>query len=252
MSRPELQIIVVPAASESRTYRVSYARLYALRGLAIGLGVFFAFLVATWGYMAARVSHVVELEAELGVLQAEQAIMPALLRQLQDLEGQYESMRALFLPDGTGAPSEPWLPPPGSMSGSVTADEGGATRPDSWPLTERGFVTQGLLDDEGRAHPGLDIAMPTGSYIRAAGAGEVIDVGEDATYGRYVRIDHGNGYETLYAHASLTSVRPGEAIRKNEVIGLTGSTGRSTAPHLHFEVMFEGAAVDPLELVEQP
>ncbi len=64
MSRPELQIIVVPAASESRTYRVSYARLYALRGLAIGLGVFFAFLVATWGYMAARVSHVVELEAE--------------------------------------------------------------------------------------------------------------------------------------------------------------------------------------------
>jgi murein DD-endopeptidase MepM/ murein hydrolase activator NlpD len=50
----------------------------------------------------------------------------------------------------------------------------------------------------------------------------------------------------------LTSVRLGEAIRKNEVIGLTGSTGRSTAPHLHFEVMFEGAAVDPLELVEQP
>ena len=133
MTRPEMQIIVVPAASESRTYRLSYARLHTLRGLAIGLGVIFAFLVATWGYMAARVAHVVELEAEVGVLRAEQARIPALLRQLQNLEGQYADMRALFSPDGTGAPSELWLPPPGSMSGSATVDEegGGAGRPDS-------------------------------------------------------------------------------------------------------------------------
>ena len=252
MTRPDLKIIVIPAVSESRTYSLSYARLHTLRGLAIGLGVIFAFLVATWGYMAARVAHVVELEAEVGLLRAEQARIPALLRQLQNLEGQYADMRALFSPDGTGAPSELWLPPPGSMNGSPAADEGGAGRPDSWPLTERGFVTQGLLDAEGRAHPGVDIAMPTGSYIRAAGAGEVIEVGEDQTYGRYVRIDHHNGYETLYAHASLTSVRLGEVVRKNEVIALTGSTGESTAPHLHFEIVFEGAAVDPLELVQQP
>ena len=247
-----LRIILVPDGSDSRTYEVEYRRLRVLRGLGIGLGVILVFLVATWGYMAARVAHVVELEAEVAALRADQARFPVLLRQLDDLEQQYGDLRALFAPDGTGAPSELWLPPPASLSRSSTSDESGASIPDSWPLTERGFVTQGLLDDGNRAHPGLDIAIPTGSYIRAAGAGQVIDVGEDPTYGRYVRIGHGNGYETLYAHASITAVRPGEVVRRNEVIGLTGSTGRSTAPHLHFEILLEGAAVDPLELVQQP
>ena len=71
-------------------------------------------------------------------------------------------------------------------------------------------------------------------------------------YGKYVRIDHENGYETLYAHASATSVELGEEVRKNEVIALSGSTGESTAPHLHFEIWFEGETVDPFELVREP
>ena len=242
----------MPDGSESRTYEIAYRRLRILRGLGIGLGVILVFVVVTWGYMAARVAHVVQLEGEVAALRADQARFPALLRQLDNVERQYEGLRALFAPDGSGAPSKLWLPPPASMSRSSTRDESGAGVPDSWPLTERGFVTQGLLDEEGRAHPGLDIAIPTGSYIRAAGAGQVVDVGEDPTYGRYVRIEHGNGYETLYAHASVTAVRLGETVRKNEVIAFTGSTGRSTAPHLHFEILLEGATVDPLELVQQP
>ena len=114
-------------------------------------------------------------------------------------------------------------------------------------------MTQGRFDDVGGVHPGVDIAIPTGSYIRAAGAGRVVEVGEDdPTFGKYVRIDHENGYETLYAHASDISVELGEEVRKNEVIALSGSTGESTAPHLHFEIWFEGETVDPLELVEEP
>ena len=252
MTEPILRIVLIPDGSESRTYEIELRRLRILRGLGIGLGVIFVFVVVTWGYMAARVAHVVELEAEVAGLRADQARFPALLRQLDHLEEQYEGLRALFAPDGTGAPSELWLPPPTSVSRSSTRDVSSGSVPDSWPLTERGFVTQGLLDNEDQAHPGLDIAIPTGSYIRAAGAGQVVDVGEDPTYGRYVRIEHGNGYETLYAHASVTAVWLGEVVRKNEVIAFTGSTGRSTAPHLHFEILLEGAAVDPLELVQQP
>jgi len=247
-----LRIVLIPEDSESRSYEIAYRRLRLLRGLAIGLAVILTFVVATWGYMAARVAYVVELEAQVAALEAERVRFPALIRQISDLEAQYESLRALFAPKGAGAPSELWLPPPASLSRSSARDDPGSDRPDSWPLTERGFVTQGLLNDAGRAHPGLDIAIPTGSYIRAAGAGEVLEVGDDPTYGLYVRIAHGNGYETLYAHASVTSVRLGEDIRKNEVIAFSGSTGRSTAPHLHFEVLFEGAAVDPLKLVQQP
>jgi murein DD-endopeptidase MepM/ murein hydrolase activator NlpD len=252
LSDRSLKIVLVPDHSESRLYEIAYRRLRILRGLAIGLAVILTFVVATWGYMAARVAHVVELEAQVVALQAERARFPALIRQINDLEAQYESLRALFAPEGTGAASELWLPPPASLSRSSENDDRGSDMPDSWPLTERGFVTQGLLDDAGRAHPGLDIAIPTGSYIRAAGAGQVLEVGDDPTYGLYVRIAHGNGYETLYAHASVTAVRLGEDIRKNEVIAFSGSTGRSTAPHLHFEVLLERVAVDPLELVQQP
>ena len=251
MKGPVMRIIFVPETSQSRTLEVSYRRLRMLRGLALGLGVAVTFLIVTWAYMASRVAHMVELEAEVALMRADQERIPGLLRQLSTVERQYSDILGLFAPDGTGAPSELWLPPPGSFSRSLGRDEGRDGQPDSWPLTEGGFVTQ-RIDEGGGVHPGLDIATPTGSYIRAAGAGRVSEVGEDPTYGKYVRIDHENGYETLYAHASDTSVELGEEVRKNEVIALSGSTGESTAPHLHFEILLEGVTIDPLELVQQP
>jgi murein DD-endopeptidase MepM/ murein hydrolase activator NlpD len=249
---PIMRIILVPASSESRTYEISYARLRMLRGLGIGLGVAVTFLIVTWAYMATRVGRMVDLEAEVALMRIDQERIPGLLLQLNAVERQYSAIRDLFSPDGSGTPSELWLPPPGSLSRSSGADDGLDDQPTSWPLTESGFPTQGLFEDFRGEHTGLDIAIGTGSYIRASGAGRVTEVGEDPTYGKYVRIDHENGYETLYAHASETSVELGEEVRKNEVIGLTGSTGQSTGPHLHFEILFEGETVDPFELVEQP
>ena len=99
---------------------------------------------------------------------------------------------------------------------------------------------------------GVDIAVPTDSYIRAAGGGTVVDGGEDPVYGRFVVLDHGEGYSSLYGHASQILVERGQRVRKNEVIALSGSTGRSTAPHLHFEILLNGEAVDPLSMVTQP
>ena len=248
-----MRIIFVPETSQSRTFEVSYRRLRVLRGLALGLGVAVTFLIVTWSYMASRVAHMAELEAEVALMRVDQERLPGLLRQLSTVERQYSDIRGLFAPDGSGAPSELWLPPPGSLSRSSSGDEGLDGQPDSWPLAERGAVTQRRrVEDGGEVHPGLDIAIPTGSYIRAAGAGRVVEVGEDPTYGKYVRIDHENGYVTLYGHASDTLVELGEEVRKNEVIALSGSTGESTGPHLHFEILFEGETVDPLELVQQP
>ena len=252
MKSPIMRIIFVPETSQSRTFEVSYRRLRVLRGLALGFGVAVTFLIVTWAYMASRVAHMVELETQVALMRADQERIPGLLRQLNTVERQYSNILDLFAPDGTGAPSELWLPPPGSLSRSSGGDDGRDGQPDSWPLAESGFVTQ-RIDEGGGVHPGLDIATPTGSYIRAAGAGRVMEVGEDhPTYGKYVRIDHENGYETLYAHASGTSVELGEEVRKNEVIALSGSTGVSTAPHLHFEILLDGETVDPLELVQQP
>ncbi len=71
-------------------------------------------------------------------------------------------------------------------------------------------------------------------------------------YGFFVVLEHGDGYQTVYAHASAILVERGQVVRRNEVVALSGSTGRSTAAHLHFEILLDGLPVDPLSMVEQP
>ncbi len=124
--------------------------------------------------------------------------------------------------------------------------------PTSWPLATAGFVTQLLEETRGGTHPGVDIAVAQHSYIRAAGAGVVREAGADSVYGLYVLVDHGNsGYQSMYGHASRLFVAAGDTIRQNEVIALSGNTGRSTAPHLHFEILQDGQPIDPFTLVQQ-
>jgi murein DD-endopeptidase MepM/ murein hydrolase activator NlpD len=80
----------------------------------------------------------------------------------------------------------------------------------------------------------------------------VAEVGEDSIYGRYLVLEHGQGYRTLYAHTSHLLVNEGDLVRRNEVVALSGSSGRSTAPHLHFEILQDGVPIDPLSMVTQP
>lgn len=94
-------------------------------------------------------------------------------------------------------------------------------------------------------HSGIDFRAPTGAPVLAAGAGTVVGAGWNGGYGRMVEIDHGRGLTTRYAHMSRISVQEGDRIEKGAVIGRVGSTGRSTGPHLHFEVRRGGDAVDP-------
>jgi murein DD-endopeptidase MepM/ murein hydrolase activator NlpD len=193
------------------------------------------------------------LETEVASLRADQARVAAFAAQLEELERRYAHIRRLFGSDTLSATSDLWLPPPGSGgAGPSAGDDLEEALPTSWPLAERGFVTQPLLEGAGGGHPGVDIAVPTDSYIRAAGAGRVVEAGEDSVYGLYVVIDHGNGYRSRYAHASRLFVEEGRPVWRNEVIGLTGSTGRSTAPHLHFEILLDDETVDPLTMIRRP
>jgi murein DD-endopeptidase MepM/ murein hydrolase activator NlpD len=94
-------------------------------------------------------------------------------------------------------------------------------------------------------HPGVDLAEAYGAEIHAAAAGRVIHAGPAGGYGIMVEIDHGNGLATVYAHMSEALVEEGEEVDKNAVLGRLGSTGRSTGPHLHYEVRVDGEPVDP-------
>ncbi|HOV84696.1 MAG TPA: M23 family metallopeptidase [Paludibacteraceae bacterium] len=96
-----------------------------------------------------------------------------------------------------------------------------------------------------RFHEGMDFVAPTGTEIFATGDGTISRAGWEQGYGNCVKINHGFGYETLYAHMSKIKIRIGQRIKRGDVIGLVGNTGKSTAPHLHYEVHYKGQIMNP-------
>lgn len=118
-----------------------------------------------------------------------------------------------------------------------------------WPVD--GKVSSYFGPRGKRKHEGIDIPMPAGTPIRAAKNGVVTRTGDNSTmgfrgYGNFVLLDHGNGLESFYAHCSSVAVRQGQRIMQGQIIGYVGSTGRSTANHLHFEVRVNNAKVNPI------
>jgi murein DD-endopeptidase MepM/ murein hydrolase activator NlpD len=101
-------------------------------------------------------------------------------------------------------------------------------------------------------HPGADIANRAAPPVIAADGGVVTVAGwpDNYGYGNRVMIDHGNGYQTLYAHLSNIYVSTGQRVSKGQAVGKMGSTGRSTGTHLHFEIRFKGIAVNPLAILK--
>ena len=95
-------------------------------------------------------------------------------------------------------------------------------------------------------HEGVDLAADYGENVRAGASGTIVAAAYDGGYGNKVEIDHGNGYRTWYCHLSRIDVHPGEYVRKAEHIALVGSTGASTGPHLHYQIMLDGHPIDPV------
>ncbi len=103
-----------------------------------------------------------------------------------------------------------------------------------------------------RAHLGIDYAAPRGTYIRAAGAGKIIEMRRSQSYGNLTKIRHSDGYMTLYAHQQKfrKGMRRGKRVKKGEVIGYVGTTGVSTGPHLHFGLYKNGRAINPRSVIQ--
>ncbi len=111
-----------------------------------------------------------------------------------------------------------------------------------------GWVSRGF-EDGPDGHHGLDLVQETGTSIRAAALGIVRLAGWDDTYGNLVILDHGNGFTTLYGHNESLQVKEGDLVPRGEVIARLGSTGRSSAPHLHFEIRLDDEPLDPAFLL---
>jgi murein DD-endopeptidase MepM/ murein hydrolase activator NlpD len=118
-----------------------------------------------------------------------------------------------------------------------------------WLTPASGPVSSPYGPRNGRMHHGIDLAAPTGSPVRAARAGRVTWSGSKGTAGIAVEIDHGDGWSSRYYHLSRSRTRVGATVGAGELIGDVGSTGRSTGPHLHFEIRRNGSSVDPAPYV---
>lgn len=129
------------------------------------------------------------------------------------------------------------------------------TIPTLWPTSGRISSYFGSRSDpfnfKEKRHEGIDIAADTGTNIKSAADGKVTYSEKNGNYGLCVIIDHGKGISTLYGHASKLLVKVGQKVKKGDIIAKVGSTGRSTGPHLHFEVRVNGTQVNPLDYLDK-
>ncbi|MBI3571327.1 MAG: M23 family metallopeptidase [Gammaproteobacteria bacterium] len=131
-----------------------------------------------------------------------------------------------------------------------------AVTPSGWPV-EGGWISSGFgmradpFNGHQSQHDGVDIASNMGSPVHAVGDGVVNHSGEKAGYGLLVEVTHESGLTTRYAHTSSVLVRVGDRVQKGQSIALVGTSGRSTGPHLHFEVVRNGTAVNPMRYLQQ-
>jgi len=212
--------------------------------------------VVLYGPIVRTAARVPGLQREVARLTAENQQVTQLAARLARVEQRYDQVRSMLggnivPPSSTGGGVLPvgyllQAQPPGQRP----RYEAGPSAPTHWPLDDPGVITQGQVSDGERGqHPGLDIAVPIGTPIRAAGGGSVAEAGWDPEYGRFIRIVHPGGYESMYGHAARVLVAAGQVVEAGEVIALSGSTGRSSGPHLHFEVRRDGRVVDPRSLL---
>lgn len=209
--------------------------------LLVGLGA----LGASWWAERSERARIQALEGQIEELRAERASIGRLASRLDSVEEAYARLRRVMGGEAARSPGNVRLPPSPGRGSEVSGEDQGW----GWPLARRGFVTKAFEAGGETGHPGLDVAVPRGSYVRAARPGRVTEAGEDSLYGRFVRLRHEDGTTSLYGHSSWLFAAPGDSVEAGEVIALSGNTGRSSAPHLHFEVSEEGRPVDPARLL---
>ncbi len=248
-------------ALESRTFRIPvWVARFAL-GLAIATGVLVLLGVAFYGPLLRTAARVPALERDVERLSAENERVTALAAALDRAETRYVDLRQVLGADivpavQTASNERPTVAPAivAAYPNAAPRFSAGPNIPTYWPVAlAEGFITRGLIGPGGdeESHFGIDIAVPGGTPVRASGGGTVEEAGSDPEYGLFVLLGHPGGYQSMYGHASRVLISVGDRVEAGQVIALSGNTGRSTAPHLHFEVRRSGSQLDPITVLKE-
>jgi murein DD-endopeptidase MepM/ murein hydrolase activator NlpD len=288
LTRKQHTIIVVPhARARFRQFQVTSRLLWSVAtavSLSLLLGVVFGVL---WLQSVRKNREVTSLVAENQDLRGRTKSLNAKLESLEKVLAEFEERtRRLSIVAGLSGSPDPGTGGVGGLT-ALPADDVRHTEAVLEEASRRGLLLSGRLGEvenrlslqadqlaltptlapalgvltagfglradpfTGRPdfHPGIDISSPKGSRIVAPASGTVVRVGWDQGYGRVVEIAHGFGIRTLFAHLEAPRVAEGQRVRRGDLVGIVGSTGRSTGPHLHYEVQVAGKPVNPLDYV---
>jgi murein DD-endopeptidase MepM/ murein hydrolase activator NlpD len=258
-----ISVIIVPHDNaKTLNFRFSYRLLYLFSALVVVLVIAVLVFVFTYGRILYTAQQSARLAHENRKLNLQAAQIDSLKLELLNLHALSIQIRGMLGVDLTREDSllvanfSPTATTPAILSDET--GEGVGVReqkrmldamPSLWPVT--GYATRGFHITGGEKsanyHPGIDIAAARNTPIKAAGEGLVVTSTYDETYGHVVEIDHGYGIYTLYGHNDRNLVNVGDRVARGDPIAFLGSTGKSTAPHLHFEVKKNGLPVDPKE-----
>lgn len=258
-SRSVTLVIQRDGTTKTRSLRIPIWAL-TLGTWTVGLIALLLLLVtALYGPLVRAAARVPGMERELARLNAENTRVRELSAALDSAESRYSQVRQMMggeiVRDPVAKFSQlPVAPPIRARLASVVTDTAiGVSLPRHWPLDEHGYITRGQVRAGGRdeAHRGIDIAVAVGNLVRASGGAVVKQTGQDPEYGLFVLLEHPEEYESMYGHLSRILTTSGATVAAAEVIGLSGNSGRSTAPHLHFEIRQRGSSLDPMTMVKE-
>jgi len=247
----QIDILITPKG-DSSSYRLSLSRrsiaLLLVAATLIVVGLIIA--VVLFGRLASIASRARSLEAENVVLRRQNDRVVNLKDEIDRLRSFEAKMLTIMGIDTLGLGrlryEEVWAEGRKADSLRAARAEGELL----WPI--RGAISRGYRLDgsTGTPHLGLDIAGETGAPVKAALSGLVTFAGVDSVFGHMIIVEHDGELTTVYGHNSQLLVKVGDRVKAGQTIARLGSTGRSSGPHLHFEVREEGGAVDPLKYLQ--
>jgi murein DD-endopeptidase MepM/ murein hydrolase activator NlpD len=232
----------------NRTIIFTQRQVRLFRTGAIILGTVIAFGSVSWFFLAAQAARVPLLTQRVARLQHDVARVDTLQRSLNELAARFQQVQHMMGSSTMSTASDTTSKPrtPAVTAAAVIAPvDSIVSTPDRWPLPMAGTL---LPSDSTHV---LEIAVPLGTPIRASGAGVIVEVADDSTLGKLIRISHRAGYETIYAGASETRVSKGQHVAAGTVIALSGDAPGTLGPHLHFEMRRHGVAIDASSVIKK-
>jgi murein DD-endopeptidase MepM/ murein hydrolase activator NlpD len=216
-----------------RTIILSAQRVRFLRIGAIVAGVLFAIGALSWAYLATQAARVPLLTRRLSALEHDAQQLDTLKRALAELEGRFAQVQRMM---GASAVATP---------GAAAGDSAGL--PNEWPLPIAGQLIEPA--NASAKTVGIEVAVPSGTMVRAAGAGSIVEVRDDAVYGRVVRMRHKQGYESVYGNLLEVRVKNGDHVAAGTIIAVSGDSTGAYPAHLHFEILRDVVQVNPATIV---